>query len=345
MGDPASRLPHPVSDLEFAADTVDTLLTGRLGTVRTDGAAPGDRYLLRVEEASTSHFFVSARPDTYYYVLRGAPIFQGAGTAAGSDLAVPFMVPTQMRRGEDARVRLVVGDDDLEHAVQMRLPAVRSTSLPGTDLVGPQIDLAFADGLQRVRPGATLNATLSDPAGIATVGTSPITSILLEFDETGFMSNLTESFTYDADSYTTGRISLALPAEMESGDHSVSLYAADAFGNVGSDTLSFRIEDTIGSGVESMALFPNPTSGPCRLVFELGEPMQLQWDIFTLSGKRVRTMRAGFDTAGPASMGWDGRDDQGDDIANGTYLYVLRGRGESDPDHPVHKTGKLVLMK
>lgn len=351
MGDPAIRLPHPVTDLAFAADTVDTLLTGRLGTVRIDGEAStvtpvaGDPYQLRVEEASTSHIFVSADADTYSYVLRGAPIFQGAGTAAGADVEASFMVPTQIRRGEDARVRVIVGDEDGGHAVQMRLPAVRSSSLPGTDLAGPDIDLAFADGLQRVRPGATLNATLSDPAGIATVGTSPITSILLEFDNSGFMSDLTESFAYEADSYTTGRIALALPAELETGDHTVAMYAADAFGNVGSDTLSFRIEDTISAGVESMALFPNPTSGPCRLVFELGEPMQLQWDIFTLSGKRVRTMRAGFDASGPASMGWDGRDDQGDEIANGTYLYVLRGRAESDPDHPFHKTGKLVLMK
>jgi hypothetical protein len=99
------------------------------------------------------------------------------------------------------------------------------------------------------------------------------------------------------------------------------------------------------SGVASVALFPNPTSGPCRLVFELGEPMHLQWDIYTLSGHRLRTIHADFGAPGPASIEWNGLDDQADEIANGTYLYVLRGRSASDPKHPFHHTGKLVLMR
>ncbi len=355
MGDPALVLPHPRNDLQFASDSLDSLMTGRRHQVRLGEAGDllmpeaGDSYDLRVEESSVTRYYEFVyypNPDSLLsYVERGEAVFRGTGTADGDQLAVDFMVPKQMRFGPDARVRMVLTTPEGEHAAEVRVPAVRSPPTANEDVHGPSIELAFADHLQSVRSGALLEAQLSDPSGIAILGTSPITSILLEFDETGFMTDITPSFRYDPDSYTTGRIGMALPADMEPGEHVVSLYAADALGNVGSDTLSFRIQDEITTGIASVALFPNPTHGPCRLVFDLGEPMHLRWDIYTLAGHCIRTIEADFEEAGRSQIEWNGRDDQSDEIANGTYLYVLRGRSASDPEHPFHHTGKLVLMR
>jgi hypothetical protein len=49
--------------------------------------------------------------------------------------------------------------------------------------------------------------------------------------------------------------------------------------------------------------------------------------------------------AGPCILEWDGRDGQGDEIANGTYLFVLRGAGASADGREITKTGKLVIMR
>ena len=73
--------------------------------------------------------------------------------------------------------------------------------------------------------------------------------------------------------------------------------------------------------------------------------MAVQWDIYTTAGNRLRTLREEFAEAGPRILEWDGRDQRGDEIANGTYLYVLRGTGASVDGREITKTGKLVIMR
>ena len=86
------------------------------------------------------------------------------------------------------------------------------------------------------------------------------------------------------------------------------------------------------------------------MIFELSGPMDVQWEIYTLSGRRIRTIWESFQ-AGPRILHWDGRDQAGDEIANGTYLYVLRRtwpegtRPPGDQGRDITKTGKLVIMR
>ena len=190
-----------------------------------------------------------------------------------------------------------------------------------------------------------MKAALQDSNGVAILGTSPGNSLLLEFDDTGFMTDVTTSFQFDANSYTAGRLVFPLPSDLALGKHRVALHASDALGNVGSDTLGFHLIPEGVRGLESVNLFPNPTAGPCRLLFELSDPMTVQWEIYTLSGRHLASMREDFGTAGPAIMAWDGRDQRGDQIANGTYLFVLRGLASARDQRDITKTGKVVIMR
>lgn len=242
-------------------------------------------------------------------------------------------------------MRLLVESADGDHVAVQAVPAVRGATGAVDDVRGPDIRLAFPDGRFRVRPGDLLTATLTDTSGIAILGTSPGNSLLLELDDTGRMTNVTPSFAYDPDSYTRGSVVFALPADLAAGPHRAALHASDALGNVGSDTLSFQIVPASIVGIEDVTLFPNPTPGPCRLLFELSDPMAVQWDIYTLAGNRLRTLREEFAESGPRILEWDGRDHRGDEIANGTYLYVLRGSGASADGREITKTGKLVIMR
>jgi flagellar hook assembly protein FlgD len=49
-------------------------------------------------------------------------------------------------------------------------------------------------------------------------------------------------------------------------------------------------------------------------------------DIYTVSGKRVRSIEIPSTSRFPGSNAvfWDGRDGAGDQLANGTYLYVIK---------------------
>ncbi len=360
MGDPALRLPHPLDDLVLAPASLDTLRAGARQTVvlARDGnpaVVSGDRYRLQVQESAAIRSYVAMtvvnpapNPPTVYtrtWVAPGAAVFRGEGTQSDGDLIIPFKVPSQIRYGDGGRVRLIVETPDGDHAAVRTVPAVRGSTGVVDDLHGPLIRLTFGDGRFRVRPGDPLTATLTDTSGIAILGTSPGNSLLLELDDSGRMSNLTASFVYDPDSFTSGTLVFPLPADLASGAHRAALHASDALGNVGSDTLSFVIIPGGVAGIEGITPFPNPTPGPCRLLFELSDPMAVQWDIYTVAGRRIRSLREAFTEAGPRILEWDGRDAGGDEIANGTYLYVLRGTGAATDGHEITKTGKLVILR
>ncbi len=75
--------------------------------------------------------------------------------------------------------------------------------------------------------------------------------------------------------------------------------------------------------------FPNPfslndtrqsTSGGSKLVFDLGEPAQVNLSIYNLSGQKVKTLKDSPAAAGRYVMAWDGRDQTGAPVAAGTYI-------------------------
>ena len=350
FGDPGLRLPHPVDDLTFAPASLDTLRAGARQAAVLAGAGKallgaGDAYSLRVEESAfRRHYpYTSSLADSSF-VKPGAPVFAGTGTAGAGDLVIPFKVPVQLRYGDAARVRLLVETPDGDHAAVALIPSVRSAIGPNDDIVGPAIAMSFSDNRYRVRAGDELTATLADSSGIAILGTSPGNSLLLELDNSGFMTDVTGSFVYEPDSYTTGRLVFPLPGDLADGRHLAALHASDALGNVGSDTLGFEIMASSVVGINSVTLFPNPTPGYCRLLFELSDPMEVRWDIYSLAGSRLRSIQSTLG-AGPQILEWDGRDGQNDEIANGTYLYVLRGLGAAADGREIRKTGKLVIMR
>ena len=353
FGDPATTLPHPVDDLQLATGSVDTLRSGQRQVVAFSDRAgktllgAGDTYELDVSDSYYLEPFQISQNEAAEdssFVKAGDTVFRGSGTMTGGSLEIPFVAPQRLRYGDWARIRLIVDTPDGQHAAVARLSAVPG-EVSGDDVRGPLIDLAFPDGVTAVAPGTELVASLFDTSSIAILGTRQNASVLLEFDDSGFMTDVTPFFNFDPDSYQSGTVRYALPSDLDSGRHTAAVFAADAFGNVGSDTLTFQILAGSETGLGTAVLFPNPTSGPCRLLFETGDPMEVQWDIYSLAGRRLFSTRADLSSAGAQILEWDGRDDQGDEIANGTYLYVLRGWQDSDDGREINRTGKLVIMR
>jgi hypothetical protein len=351
LGDPATRLPHAVDDLRLADTSSDSLLTGRLHQLDIDLAqfdiayGANTTYELLVQESPVVREFVAFDDSVHTYRAVPQPVFRGTGVLDAPDTAIPFLAPQSMRTGDDGRFRLIVEDGTgPARAAVLEVPVVQVESSAGGDVDGPAIDLAFEGGGNRVQPGTPLVASLSDTNGINILATNPANSVLLEFDRSGIYNNVSGDVVFEPGSYSRARLETTLPADLELGEHTVVMTASDMFGNVGADTLSFDLEAQGVAGMRNATVFPNPTAGPCRLVCDLSGPMTVQWDIYTVSGRRIRQLEDTFTSAGPAILEWDGRDGEGDSIANGVYLYVLRGRLPGD-DHELRETGQVVIMR
>ena len=350
FGDPALALPNPAGGAVLHAATSDSLRTGRREQVvcvlSEQGLTvlPGTTYDLLVQESRDDRHYQLGTASLDYW-QPGAPVFRGTGETDLDTLRVDFKVPLQLRTGDHGKLRLIVDAPEGSRAMYLELPAVRVATSGLDDVVGPATSLAFAGGSTRVKVGAELRADLADSSGVSILGTTPLNSVLLEFDGTGQMSNVTDRLVFESGSFTRARVTVPLPENLVPGPHLAAVFASDLLGNVGSDTLSFHVVADAVTGLQDVTVFPNPTPGPARLLFETSDPMTVTWTIFTVSGRSVWQTTHYFAEAGPQVLAWDGRDARGDEIANGVYLYVVRGSAVGDPRHPATVNGKIVLMK
>ncbi len=155
---------------------------------------------------------------------------------------------------------------------------------------------------------------------------------------------------YQPDAFSDGIYTLQVQAEDNTGRKS------------GAEPYTINFEVITESTITNFYPYPNPFSTSTRFVFTLTGadiPQELKIQIMTVTGKVVREITQ--DELGPLSVGnniseyaWDGRDEYGDQLANGVYLYrVVMNRG---PDQFSHRQtsadkafkkgyGKLYLLR
>ncbi|MDZ7363850.1 MAG: T9SS type A sorting domain-containing protein [candidate division KSB1 bacterium] len=70
--------------------------------------------------------------------------------------------------------------------------------------------------------------------------------------------------------------------------------------------------------------FPNPFNPETAIKYELPKPAEVKLDIYDLQGRQVRTLVNQRQPAGRYTITWNGRNEQGEALASGVYLYQLR---------------------
>jgi len=90
--------------------------------------------------------------------------------------------------------------------------------------------------------------------------------------------------------------------------------------------------------------YPNPFNPVTVIVYylpDLGyQPAEVELTIFNLLGKQVRTLVKERQYPGEHRAIWDGKDDEGNDVASGIYFYRLKVSGVE-----FVKAKKMVLIR
>ncbi len=153
------------------------------------------------------------------------------------------------------------------------------------------------------------------------------------------------------------------PEKLEDGIYTLRVQGEDNSGRKsGSEPYTVNFEVINESTITNFYPYPNPFSTSTRFVFTLTGaeiPDQLKIQIMTVTGKVVREITQ--DEIGVIRIGnnitdyaWDGRDEYGDQLANGVYIYrVLMNRDldsfkhrETSADKAFKKGyGKLYLLR
>jgi hypothetical protein len=83
---------------------------------------------------------------------------------------------------------------------------------------------------------------------------------------------------------------------------------------------------------------PNPFAGTTAFAFALPHAGSVELGVFDANGRQVRVLLSGAIEAGVHRGIWDGRDDRGQDLPTGIYLYKLNAEGRQ-------LTRKVTLLK
>jgi flagellar hook assembly protein FlgD len=92
--------------------------------------------------------------------------------------------------------------------------------------------------------------------------------------------------------------------------------------------------------------YPNPFRNRTSFTFELNfDDTEVRVKIFTLAGRLIRTLESAG-VRGFNQIDWDGRDEDGDPLANGVYLYkIIATQNLGGEALRAEKIEKLVVQR
>jgi len=293
------------------------------------------------------------------FTTLGEVVFKGQATVESGQFEFDFIVPRD--------IGIPVGNGKVSFYAQTSNPFSDQAGSnfdikigginenAAEDNIGPVINLFMNDenfvsgGITNESPN--LLVKLQDENGINTAsGIGHDISAIIDGDETNPIV-LNDYYQANVDDYSNGNLSYPF-RDLEPGLHSLTIKAWDVYNNSSTSEIQFMVFDKDEELVINNVLnYPNPFVSYTEFWFNHNsvEPLDVSVQIFTISGKLVRTLN-GQTTGGSKAVSslskdivWDGRDDFGDKIGKGVYVYKLKVKSNR-LNKQVEKIQKLVIL-
>jgi hypothetical protein len=220
------------------------------------------------------------------------------------------------------------------------------------DKEGPEIMLYMNDekfvngGLTNENP--LFIAKIRDEHGINIVGNGIGRDLLLNVSGPNTNSNhsLNDYYLGKRDTYQEGEVKYKLKS-LPQGTHTVKLKAWDVFNNPSEAALEFVVASSEEFALKHVLNYPNPFTTHTTFHFDhnkAGESLQVLVQVFTVSGRLIKTLN--LETSAATGhfdqLSWDGKDDYGDAIGKGVYVYKVKVRTTSGKS--AEEFQKLVIL-
>ena len=281
-------------------------------------------------------------------------VFKGKSTVSNGQFSFEFVVPKDIDYSfGNGKMSLFFYNQNTDCAsaeMRFKVGGVDPNGLADSD--GPEVEM-YLNSPSFVNGGMTNEAPvffakLFDENGINAVGNGIGHDITLILD-----NNTSEPFvlnTYyeaDLDTYQSGTVRFQMP-KLSPGPHTLTFKVWDVNNNSSEAILEFIVVEGADVTLKNLLNYPNPFTTYTEFFFEHNQPgtdLEVQIQVFTISGKLVKTINQSMTNCGFRTPGipWDGRDDFGDQLARGTYVYrvsVNTANGEQ-----AEKFEKLVLLR
>jgi flagellar hook assembly protein FlgD len=137
---------------------------------------------------------------------------------------------------------------------------------------------------------------------------------------------------------------------LEPGEHTISVKAWDVANNSGEATITFIVADDAEAALAHVLNYPNPFTDNTSFQFEhnLSGPIRARISIYSIDGKIIKTIDKDLFPKGfrVTDIAWNGRDEYGDQLAKGVYLYQVKLTSLDDSQQSTTSDfKKLVILK
>jgi hypothetical protein len=298
-----------------------------------------------------SYFGTAGNP--FNFNLQKNILYHGKAQVTNGDFSFTFIVPKD--------ISFAIGPGKISYyATNGSIDAVGYTrnlrvgggaKNPVIDNDGPQLSI-YMNEKGFVNGGTTnekpiLYANLTDSSGINTLGSSIGHDITVVLDQnTSKPKILNDYYESNLNSYQSGKVRYPFETLPE-GNHSLTFKAWDIQNNSGVVNMDFVVAPSAELALKHVLNYPNPFTSNTKFYLEHNQacnPLKITIQIFTISGKVVKTIQKTVTCEGfrPEGVDWDGKDEYGDKLARGVYIYKL-GIINSE-NQKAEKTEKLVIL-
>ncbi|MDX9978161.1 MAG: type IX secretion system sortase PorU [Candidatus Cloacimonadales bacterium] len=283
-----------------------------------------------------------------HVTVDGKNIFKGKSTLSTGDFSAQFIVPDDIIGGYTGKIVAYHYDEaaDLDY-----INYLTNIEFAGHDYFvenndAPQVDIylesrKFRQG-DRISQNPLLIVDMYDANGINILGSSGHEIVLLIDDSTEPIV-ITKGFIYDTDSHTKGTLYWQLNKLVE-GEHTLKIIAFDNFNKPTVASMDFVVSKSSALELDQVLIYPNPVKKDAYFTFHNTEDAEIDIKIYTITGRKIKDIKAGLCTKGYNQIYWDGRDNDGDRIANNTYFYKITAK-QINSGKKVEKIEKLIILK
>lgn len=287
--------------------------------------------------------------------ILGETIFRGNASINNGQFEFGFVVPRDIRipvgngRISFYSKRNQILLDKTGYDTTIKIGGINANAV--ADNTGPTVKLYMND--QTFVNGGITNenpiflAFLEDEHGINTAsGIGHDIVAILDGDETNPYI-LNDYYETELDDFTRGKVRYPF-RNLAKGLHTITFKAWDVYNNPITAEIQFVVVGDEGVTLTNVLNYPNPFTTYTQFWFTHNrpfEPLDVQVQVLTVTGKVVWTKNQTVTTDGFLSreITWDGKDDFGDRIGKGVYIYKLTVRS-SVTGAKSEKYEKLVIL-
>lgn len=289
------------------------------------------------------------------FTILGETIFRGNASVTNGNFQFDFYVPRDIRipvgngRISFYGKRNQILFDKTGYNTDIKIGGINTNAV--ADTTGPTVKLYMNDetfvngGITNESP--FFLAILEDEHGINTAsGIGHDIIGILDGDETKpYIMN--DYYQTELDDFTKGRVYFPF-RNLAVGLHTITFRAYDVYNNSITAEIQFVVVGDESVTLSHVLNYPNPFVSYTEFWFSHNrpfEPLEVQVQVMTITGKIVWTKNQTVTTDGFLSreITWDGKDDFGDRIGKGVYVYKLTVKSTLS-NKKAEKIEKLVIL-